>query len=113
MVNKPTTVRRLPKWVVGLLSSLLGLLVFVGGLYAFYAYAYQGKMFPNTLIGSVQVGGLDRASAEARVTDVVRQFEAQPLSLVVAGTAVTLPAADISLTYDVQASIQHAYDRGR
>lgn len=113
MANKPVAERRLPKWVVGLLSTLLAFAVFVGGLYAFYAYAYQGKIFPNTLVGTVQVEGLDNATARDRVTEVVRQFEAEPLELVVAGTAVTLPSADISLSYDVEASVQAAYERGR
>ncbi len=71
---------------------------------------YDGRMLPGTVIGSQDVGGMSLAAARRVVAAEANGFQ---LNLNAGGDHYTLGAAQLGVTYNVEATIDSAYDSGR
>ncbi len=105
--------QQLPRWMVGAASAVLGLLVLVVGLYAFYSVSYRDKIFPNVMVGELAVGGLTQGEARQVLATHIEQFVADTLPIQIATGHEQFGATDVGAAYDVDASIAAAYKVGR
>jgi vancomycin resistance protein YoaR len=105
--------RRLPKWLVGIVSALLGIVVLIAGLYAFYSLTYQNRIFPNVMIGSVNVGGLSSSEATHAVDARIGEFMRQELPVQIGNDHVVFSVATVNAAYNAVASVDQALKVGR
>lgn len=104
--------RRLPPWLVATASSLIGVIVFLGGVYGFYAVAYADSVLPNVTVGSIPVGGLAAAELEAELRSETAPFLATPFELTIDQEAISFDPASVSLAYDLAATSERALAYG-
>lgn len=114
MVSKRNLARRvLPRWFVATASGLAGVLIFLLGLYGFYAIVYADEVFPNTFVAGLDAGGLTADELTGALAERTASFVAVPLNLVVADEAVTLDPLSLELTYDDAQTVEAAMSVGR
>ncbi|MEK7184496.1 MAG: VanW family protein [Patescibacteria group bacterium] len=105
--------RELPRVVVVLASLVLGVLVLVLGLYAFYTIGYRERMFPNVTIGALAVGGLTKQEAKQQLTAHIDQFRREELPIQIGTGHEQFNLATVAATYNFDASIDRAFAVGR
>lgn len=109
----PRRKRRVSKWIVGTASGALGLIVLAFGLYAFYSFTYRDRIFPNVLVGSVNVGGMTTAEAAQAINGRVNEFIGKQLPIQVGIDQVVFTAATVNAAYNTTTSADQAYAVGR
>jgi vancomycin resistance protein YoaR len=101
----------------GLLAGLFGTLVLgillLTGLAIGLAATFEGRILPGVQVGGVSVAGLDRTAAVARLQAQLPPIPSGMVTVVVAGTEVAVPYADIGLAYDLDAMLDAAFGIGR
>lgn len=99
----------------GLLWGICGLaaagVLFV--VYVGYAFLSGTRMLPRLWVGTVSVGGLSRADATAAVGEAIQKITNQGITVVVGDTEKKIRADDISLSYNIAASIDQAASYGK
>ncbi len=83
--------------------------VFVFALSALNA----GKVVPGTSVAGVQLGGLDRASAEVRLREQLPSLSSGHITVTFGDTTDKIEYADIGRDYDMQAMLDQAFAVGR
>lgn len=83
--------------------------VFVFALSALNA----GKVVPGTSVAGVQLGGLDRASAEVRLREQLPSLSSGHITVTFGDTTDRIEYADIGRDYDMQAMLDQAFAVGR
>ncbi|MQA99080.1 MAG: hypothetical protein GEU78_02095, partial [Actinobacteria bacterium] len=108
--------RLLPRrdnWLTYVLVVLIVLAVTAvsGMAYATYSYAqrYEGRLLPGTSIAGVEVGGLSRGEARARVEAAIRPRLEAPVSLGWRDKSWTVTPADVKARSDAEAVIDGAF----
>ncbi|MEK8228370.1 hypothetical protein NKG05_23435 [Oerskovia sp. M15] len=91
---------RLPK--VALWAGV-GVLV-LGGLYTGAQWFYSDKVPPETTVAGVDIGGLDRTTAEATLEKGLSGRAAEPITLQAGEATTTLDPAAAGLAFDAQAT---------
>lgn len=104
---------KLPRWVVASLSTIVGFLVLVAGLYVFYSVAYRDNIFPNVRIGELAVGGMTQAEARQALAAHVEDFTASTLPIQIGEHHDQFTVTDVGAAYDIDASVETAYQVGR
>ncbi|HET7028012.1 MAG TPA: peptidoglycan binding domain-containing protein, partial [Candidatus Limnocylindrales bacterium] len=102
-----------PRFVV---AFVLGLVVALGiGVAAIYAYgaSYAGRILPGVRIGDVDVAGLTRAEATARLADAYASFGTGSIVLTAPTGDLRFSYADIGRRPDVDAMVANALAVGR
>lgn len=74
---------------------------------------YAGKIFPNTYIGSVEVGGLTQLEATEKIEQRILSFEEQGISLQIGDSTDWLHPINLDEQLDYKTAINQALDRGR
>src|SRR4051794_5551046 len=84
------------------------------GLAAYYHDQARLKVLPShTLVGNVDVSGLDRAHAIAKVRAVVDQQLDRPATLMVGSTAYTTSLRQLGVHDDATSAIEQAFSSSR
>ena len=106
--------RRLPRVVIIIGSVFLTGLVFVAGMGLYFEYGYTGKLFPNTYVAGVQLGGLTPEQADDRLEIATDKFREQTVAVRIDDNDPDqIKGVDLGLTYDIEGMTQTAYDIGR
>ena len=98
-------------------SPLVPVLIVLAVLVAAYAgltawVAMSNQMLPNTTVGGIELGGLDRAEALAKVEQEAQsRCEAISISFTCGGTEFTVPGSD--LTADGASAVNDAWQQSR
>lgn len=101
------SVRR--SFLLGFGGTLIVGLFLLAGLSIGLAMAYEGRILPGVRAGGVELSGLDRASAEARLQNSLPSLTAGTATVVIDGTPVTIPYADIGRGYEVERIVDAAF----
>jgi vancomycin resistance protein YoaR len=72
-----------------------------------------GEVLGNVVVDGVDIGGLDRSDAMARLTDLENELLDRPVPVVVAGHQFTLDPRTIGFAIDKQAIVDEALSNGR
>jgi vancomycin resistance protein YoaR len=101
--------RRLPLiWrVIG--GAVLGAILLVGS----FELVYAGKIYPGVTADGVAVGGLSKHEALARLTEQVKEFKGQVITINYGNTSLTIPVNSLAVEYDLTHAVDLAYDYGR
>ncbi|MCA9388460.1 VanW family protein [Candidatus Berkelbacteria bacterium] len=117
MANSKTKLKyklkHLPKWAIVSVSSLIALLVFSVGVYGFYSLFYAQKVFPNTQIGQLALGGMDFAQAEVELNKLIDDFYNQTLVVEIDGQGSEFKASTLKVEYDRTTSLERVLNVGR
>lgn len=101
----------------GLMVGFLGTLAvgFFGILGVSFGVAAtnEGRILPGVQVAGVSVAGLDRSAAAARLQAQLRSLAGGVVTVVVDGTPVEVPYADIGRGYQVDAMVEAAFGVGR
>lgn len=98
------------RWGVGSILGLVAALVVVlaAGVYA-AGYAMAGDKTPRrTSVAGVEIGGLDRAAATARLQEQLAPRASAPMTVVVEGQRFDVAPADAGLGIDYAATVDRA-----
>jgi lipoprotein-anchoring transpeptidase ErfK/SrfK len=90
---------------VGMLLGFLG----VGSHLATQAW-YAGKILPGVVVAGHDLSGQSLAQARKVLQDTAKNYR---LTLTIAAERYTLSAADLGVTFDVEATLESAYSSGR
>ncbi len=110
--GRTSTRHRLPPWLVASASGVLGIVVFLGGLYGFYATAYAGSVLPNVTVGQIAAAGLDRGELTAILERSTKRLATDGFTVTVAEELVTVDPARFQLEYDVPTTVTQALEVG-
>jgi vancomycin resistance protein YoaR len=99
--------------LVGFLGTLAVALFGILGVSLGVAAANEGRILPGIEVAGVSVAGLDRAAAAARLEAELPALASGTVSVVVDGTPVEIPNADIGRSYRVEAMVDAAFAVGR
>ena len=113
----PTVAKSRPsarlKFLVAFLASLIvALAVGAGAIYA-YDQQYQGKVLPGVWVGDVELGGLDREAARARLTDAYASLGAGRVIISNSVATFTLDYATLGRRADIDSMLDAAFAAGR
>jgi vancomycin resistance protein YoaR len=99
--------------LVGFLGTLaVGLFLLVGVSVGLGA-SHGGRVLPGVVVGGISVGGLERSAAAARLQAELPSLAAGSITVVVDGTPVEVPYADVGRGYQLDAMLDAAFDAGR
>ncbi len=87
---------------------ILGLLVLVGGAYAFAYYAAGDRIPRGTTVAGVKVGGMDRTEAAAALERGLAERADAPLTVEIDGETRQVDPADLGFSVDYEASVADA-----
>jgi vancomycin resistance protein YoaR len=102
--------RLVPRCAAIAALALLAIALTISGALALHG---RGHIMPGVWIGRINVGGLDAATAQARVETGAATMAQQPLRLKVGDRVWTPRPADVGITYDARASVDAAMAFGR
>lgn len=91
--------------------AFVGIAAFIWlGVNAGLAAAFEGRFYPGTEVAGVRVGGLTRVEARQRLASGLSDFK---LTLITPQGIEQPTAADLGLSYDIDATLASAYSQGR
>ena len=93
--------------------TLGAIVLFVAAFAAGYDGIHNGKVLPGVQVGSVPVGGLDPASAEAKIRAALPDPSAGQLTVTLGDKVATIPYSQIERDYDMKAMLGGAVGVGR
>jgi vancomycin resistance protein YoaR len=93
--------------------TALALLTFAAVFVVALSALNAGKVVPGTSVAGVQLGGLDRASAEVRLREQLPSLSSGHISITFGDTKDTIQYTDIGRDYDMQAMLDQAFAVGR
>jgi vancomycin resistance protein YoaR len=99
--------------LVGFLATLAVGFFLMLGVSLGVAAGHEGQVLPGVQVAGVSVAGLDRASAAARLESQLPSLASGAVTVVVDGTPVEVPYADIGRAYRVDAMVDAAFGIGR
>ncbi len=104
------------KIAIGAVFCCLALFFAVGATLV-WAQTYEGRMGPNTYIGSINVSGLSKETVREVLQDVTDSFYATGAPIVLDGHPAVLPLSKLIgtdaieiLTFEIENTLQVAYD---
>lgn len=71
--NTPKQKKKLPRWMIILIASVCGLILVVGGFFA-YANTYR-NIYPNVEVAGIKLGGLDCQEAQVRLDEGFKNID--------------------------------------
>lgn len=83
------------------------------GLGSLWPARYLGRLYPGAAVLGLDLGGLTRAEASARIEQRLRPFLAAPVTFRLAERTWTATAADLGLRINVDETLDHACRHGR
>ena len=105
-----------PSWRAGLLGlagTLLVAALLLTAASLVIGFTSQGLILPRVTVAGVEVGGLSRADAEARLEAALPSLTTGHATVVVDGSETLVPYADIGRGYEMGAMLDAAFGVGR
>ena len=99
--------------VVGFFGTLLVGFFGVLGVSIGLGASHSNRILPGVEVGGVTVGGLDRGAAAARLQAELPSLAAGSITVVVDGTPVEVPYADVGRGYQIDAMLDAAFGVAR
>ncbi len=90
-------------WVRGLMWAGIGVLV-LGGIYTGAQWFYSDKVPSGTTVAGVDLGGLDRTTAQSELESALGPRAAEPITLTAGEASTTLDPASAGLALDAEAT---------
>ena len=109
----PAAIRTRRGFTLGFLATLLVGLILLIGASVGVALSHTDRIMPGVSIAGVDVSGLDRAAASARLRAVLPSLTAGSLTLDVDGHAMAIPLGDMGREYDLDATLDVAFGVAR
>ncbi len=115
MPSAPPPSRSFPfgKLVLGILAGFALTLAFGAGALLAYQGQYADRVYPGVSVAGVDVSGLSRADAAARLGAELAGYAEGSAVLTVDGTEITLPYAALGRRADVERLVELAWSVGR
>jgi vancomycin resistance protein YoaR len=88
-------------------------LLFASSFALAYTAAHEGQVVPGVDVAGVELGGLERPAAEARLRAVLPSLAAGRLALRLGDREVSIPYADFERDYDIELTLERALAVGR
>ena len=101
------------KLVLGVLAGFALTLAFGAGALLAYQGQYADRVYPGVSVAGVDVSGLARADAAARLEAELAGYAEGSVVLTVDGTEITLPYAALGRRADVERLVELAWSVGR
>ena len=95
------------------LLAAVALLVLGVGSAAAFQMTHSGEVYPGVMVGDVQIGGLTKDAAAARLRPWLGQRASQPLVVQGPDFEKKVSASDLGATFDSDAAVDAAYAVGR
>jgi vancomycin resistance protein YoaR len=105
--------RAVPAFLAALCLALVATLAIVAGAVLGYASSYDGRILAGVRVGDVDLSGLDRAAAAARLGEAYAAYGAGNLVVETLAGDVTIPYGDVGRRPDVAAMVDAAMAVGR
>ncbi len=104
-----STWERAPLWLrsFGVMFVLAVLLV------SSFEIVYAGKIFPGIMADGIDIGGLSRSAAKARLAGKITDFSGQVVTISNGDTNLRIPVASLNVTYDTTRATDLAFEYGR
>jgi vancomycin resistance protein YoaR len=99
--------------LVGFFGTLAVGLFGVLGVSVGLGVSHGGRILPGVEVAGVSVGGLDRSAAAARLQAELPSLAAGSITVVVDGTPVEVPYAEVGRGYELDAMLDAAFGVGR
>ncbi len=110
--NSPEQKKKLPKWRIALAASICGLLLIVGGFFA-YANTYN-NIYPNVEVAGIEIGGLTREEAQVRLDEGFKTIDTKRnITFVCGENSKEMLLSDIVVGIDSPRTAETAFDIGR
>lgn len=109
-IGAPSALRQV---VFGFLLGVPAFLLLVVGMLAAYQIIHRDTIYLHIKANGVDVGGLNRAEAQARLDDYFRGYAEQPLTLTGAGQEWQVTPAELGLRTDTAGLVEEAFLIGR
>ena len=93
--------------------TLIAGLAFGAAFVLGYARLHEGRVMPGVSIAGVAIGGLDRASAEARLREVLPRLDTGSLTVTIGGVSQRIGYAELGRDYDLAPVLDEAFAVGR
>ena len=93
--------------------TLIALIVFGAAFAIGYARMNDGRVLPGVSVGGVDVAGLSRSAAEAKLRQSLPSLSGGALSVDIAGQTEPIPYADFGRDYDFELMLDQAFSVGR
>jgi vancomycin resistance protein YoaR len=90
------------------LTLILGVLA-IAGASAGMAFSHANRVMPGVSVAGIEIGGLDRAAATARLESQLPPLGEGTLTLQIDEVARTFPIAGLNRTYDLDATVDAAF----
>ena len=94
------------------LSALLAG-VLLPGILGVHALVTSSSVMPGTAVAGVDVGGMSRTDARARIVHDLGDRLSTPVTIHVGGTTADVVPADLGIRLDATATVDHAFNAGR
>jgi vancomycin resistance protein YoaR len=105
-----------PSWragLVGLVGTLLTAALLLTAASLVIGITSQGLILPRVTVAGVEVGGLSRADAEARLEAALPSLSTGQATVAVGGNETVVPYTDIGRGYEMGAMLDAAFGVGR
>ncbi|HEX2141440.1 MAG TPA: peptidoglycan binding domain-containing protein, partial [Candidatus Limnocylindria bacterium] len=96
-------------FLLGLFGTLLVASFLAVGLTAGVGLSHADRIMPGVRVAGVELGGLSRSAAAARLEASLPSLTAGTLNVAVDGVDVEVPVADIGRAYQVEAMLERAF----
>jgi vancomycin resistance protein YoaR len=105
--------RRQQRIILFVVLGVLGLLVVGGVCLATFAVQYKDKIYPNTFVGDVNLGGKSQTEAAQLLKQKISQLPDKLEVIMTDDSVASINRDDIDLQYDVDKTVQDVYAIGR
>lgn len=110
--NSPEQKKKFPKWIIAIIASICGLLLIVGGFFA-YANTYS-KIYPNVDVAGIEIGGLTRDEAQVSLDEGFVTIDTNRTVAFVCGeNSKEMLLSDIVVGLDSARTAETAFEIGR
>lgn len=92
---------------------LIGVIVALAIGVLIFNLSYSEKIFPKTIIGGVDLGGMDQAQAQTVLDEAIQTKKDQKMTLVLGDKKVEISKDTLQVKYDLKASSTLAWGVGR
>ncbi|HEY1074529.1 MAG TPA: VanW family protein [Patescibacteria group bacterium] len=106
------SLRKVPRPVVLSVAGVLGIVALCALLLAGFTLRYQNRIYPNTYIGSIDLGGKNTTQAKQILDEKIAQFP-KNISILIDTKTHTISASEIKLEYQTEKTIEDLLSIGR
>ena len=99
--------------LVAVILAIAALVVIGAGIVVAFQLKHGNEVYPGVMIGNIQIGGLDKDAAAAKLRPWLGQRTTLPIAIRGPEHETTVSPADLGATFDTAAAVDAAYAVGR